>query len=237
MDGATGATVQPSARLASLFRNLASGPVVAMELWGSTCEAPPYPEEARLVQRAVAKRRREFAGGRQCARRALAELGIRDFPLLVGEDRFPLWPRGVVGSITHADDFCAAVATPLAVCRGIGVDVEKRGRIEAALEREICTDEELRWLRSRPKSRRADLATLIFSAKEAFYKCQYCITRKWVGFQDVTLEIGHGCFAVRLLEPSECFPGRQQPLVGRCFIGTDHVFAGIALEAHPSASQ
>ena len=31
-------------------------------------------------------------------------------------------------------------------------------------------------------------ATIFFSAKESFYKCQYPLTKSWVGFQDVELE-------------------------------------------------
>src|SRR3569623_1114660 len=63
---------------------------------------PIHPDEAQQVAGAVAKRRVEFAAGRACARRALTRLGIRDFVLKNGAARAPRWPRGVVGSISHA---------------------------------------------------------------------------------------------------------------------------------------
>ncbi len=37
---------------------------------------------------------------------------------------------------------------------------------------------------------RAETAALIFSAKEAFYKCQYTLTKEFLEFQDVELDLG-----------------------------------------------
>lgn len=52
--------------------------VVAVESHGDdgTEAAPLYPEEQALLTRAVAKRRREFATVRRCARRAMEKLGV-----------------------------------------------------------------------------------------------------------------------------------------------------------------
>ena len=58
-------------------------------------------EEMRHLGASVDKRKREFAAGRLCARRLLAEFGITDFPVRVADDRQPLWPESLVGSITH----------------------------------------------------------------------------------------------------------------------------------------
>src|SRR5271170_2846494 len=67
------------------------------------------PVEATYLGRAVPKRVQEFTAGRLCARRALAEFGIVDFPIKVADDRRPIWPDSMVGSITHTAGFCAAV--------------------------------------------------------------------------------------------------------------------------------
>jgi 4'-phosphopantetheinyl transferase EntD len=38
-------------------------------------------------------------------------LGLPERPIPMGRDRAPVWPEGVVGSISHSDAFClAAVA-------------------------------------------------------------------------------------------------------------------------------
>jgi len=62
---------------------------------------PLHPAEASRLPRMSEKRRVEFVLGRACARRALARLGIHDFALRNDADRTPIWPEGVVGSLTH----------------------------------------------------------------------------------------------------------------------------------------
>src|SRR5205814_1374266 len=58
-----------------------------------------FPEEAVLVASAVESRRLEFARGRSCARRAMAQFDVSPEPILADTKRAPLWPRGVTGSI------------------------------------------------------------------------------------------------------------------------------------------
>jgi 4'-phosphopantetheinyl transferase EntD len=83
------------------LRKLVPADVAVIETCGQDGEPSPlYPEEAVHVERAVEKRRRDFALGRACARRALAVLDDRPpTAILVGEERAPVWPEGIVGSI------------------------------------------------------------------------------------------------------------------------------------------
>jgi 4'-phosphopantetheinyl transferase EntD len=68
-----------------------------------------FPDETRYLGRAVPKRTREFAAGRLCARRALAEFGVTGYPLRMNRDRRPHWPAPVIGSITHTTGMSGAV--------------------------------------------------------------------------------------------------------------------------------
>ena len=77
-----------SASVGALFPPGAS----AAELRAPGDPALLLPEEAAFLGRAVPKRVREFAAGRLCARRALAQFGISDFPLRVAADRQAVWP-------------------------------------------------------------------------------------------------------------------------------------------------
>ena len=45
------------------------------------------------------KRLSDFSTGRYCAIKALEQLGIQDAIIPIGEDRAPIWPEGIVGSI------------------------------------------------------------------------------------------------------------------------------------------
>ena len=212
-------------RLIGLFPR----PIAAYELQGEASEADLHELEAKCYPRAIEKRRLEFAGGRLCARRALADLEVEGFPLVAGPGRAPVWPGGIVGSITHAEGYCGAVAVSTGEYEGIGVDVEVCGRLGRDLESRICTPEEKRWLDSQPSSNRAESATLIFSAKEALYKCQYCITGAWLGFLDVTLEIEAGSFEVHLVTSRASQLEDRGPIRGRYHLDSGLVFAGIGL--------
>src|ERR1700761_3617241 len=82
--------------------------LASADLFGDAPDVTLFPDEEALLGRAVEKRRREFAAGRGCARRALAALGLPPAPLLPGEGGAPRWPDGVVGSITHCAGYAAA---------------------------------------------------------------------------------------------------------------------------------
>ena len=93
------------------------------------------PEERRFIEKAVAKRQHEFATGRFLARGLLARLGHPDFPLLRAEDRLPIWPDGIVGSISHASHACLAAVADSGTSGGIGVDLEPDEPVDAEIER------------------------------------------------------------------------------------------------------
>src|SRR5262249_37950297 len=110
--------------VAAVIDRLLSPPVIAVEEFDDAEPAPLFPAEEELVAQTVPKRRYEFATGRRCARAALAQLGFPPAPLLAGPDRAPLWPDGVVGSITHTDSYrAAAVARAEQLC-SVGIDAE-----------------------------------------------------------------------------------------------------------------
>jgi 4'-phosphopantetheinyl transferase EntD len=161
------------------------------------------PEESWLVQRALPKRRREFAAARNCARRALLLLGESPGPILSGANRQPLWPSGVVGSITHCHDYCAAAVAYRNQIMGLGIDAERNVVLARELYDSVCTPQELRAFRHSGITADllgADPGTLVFSAKESLYKAWYPITGAWLGFENaiIDLNIRSQCFSVRL---------------------------------------
>jgi enterobactin synthetase component D len=162
----------------------------------TSSSADLLPQEKPYIRRATAKRISDFAGGRRCAREALKCLGIEEFPILVNEDRTPRWPPATVGSITHTKGYCAAAIGRADAFHGIGIDAERTDGIEPRLWPEICTSYEVEWLRSHAEEERRRLVAILFSAKEAFYKCQYPITSQVLGFHDVNITLDDGRFSV-----------------------------------------
>ena len=178
------------------------------------------PEEEPLVARAVAKRRAEFTTVRTCARRALGRLGLPPAPLLSGEKREPLWPAGVVGSLTHCAGYGAAAvawATDLAT---VGIDAEPHAELpEGVLER-VSLPVERRELRALPVGVHWD--RLLFSAKESVYKAWFPLARCWLGFEDARLVFAPGPDPTRGTFTAELLVPGLPPVAGR----TVRVFPG-----------
>ncbi|SNS38549.1 4'-phosphopantetheinyl transferase EntD (siderophore biosynthesis) [Antarctobacter heliothermus] len=148
-----------------------------------------FPEEAAVMTRACPARRAEFAAGRQAARRAMARLGLDPTPIPMGPDRAPVWPDGIVGSISHAQGLCLAVVARARDVLSLGVDVEGDAPLTAELIPEICLPEELALL---PDAARPALATRLFSAKEAAYKAHYPLASHVFGFHGLAVDLTEG---------------------------------------------
>ena len=191
-------------------------------------------EEAQYIGKAVLKRVQEFAAGRLCARALLSEFGVKDFPVTVADDRQPVWPEALVGSITHTQGLCAAVVAERALLRAVGLDSEVAGSVKAELWPSICTPAEIEWLRSLAESERTIAATLIFSAKEAFYKCQYPLARERLSFQDARVEVfslgaARGEFNIHATRRIALAAHAELPMRGRYLIHENYLSTGIAL--------
>ncbi len=194
-------------------------------------EGALFPEEAAKIARAVEKRRREFVAGRLCARRAMADLGLPAAPIVAGEDRAPIWPDGVIGTITHTDTWCAAaIARAGRGVRALGLDVEPDTPLKSNLLRTIALPEERALIEARPEPERGLLGKLLFSAKECAYKCQYPLTREFFGFQGmrVHLDVPGGAFVAVFQREAGAFrPGDE--LRGRLVVAEGYVMTAMAL--------
>ena len=177
------------------------------------------PLEAKCVQDAVPKRILEFAAGRSCARLALRSLGLPDSLILPAADRQPIWPAGIVGSITHTAGYCAAVVARCDDCIGLGIDSEQVGGVNHNILNAICLPAEMSWMATLSEHDRACAGALLFSAKEAFYKCQYPLTSEWLEFHDahvVAIDWAtEGAFRVSTKHQPGRLAHLQWPVIGR----------------------
>lgn len=149
-----------------------------------------FPEN---LNNAVPKRKADFLCGRIAAKRCLEYAGLlsRDsagFSLPVGTHRAPVWPQGVIGSITHTVKMASAVVAKSAQCRGIGIDVEHWVEAETYhnINSHILTGAEHALMGLSPFSKE-QILTLIFSAKEALFKALYPSVQVYFDFLDATL--------------------------------------------------
>jgi 4'-phosphopantetheinyl transferase EntD len=162
------------------------------EMFSDAPESAMFASEAATVAGAVSGRRREFGTVRHCARDALARLGVPAVPIARDADGAPVWPAGVVGSMTHCAGYRAAVVARAAELRSVGIDAEPH----AALPEEVrelvvsadAVDEAIpHWDR------------VVFCAKEAVYKAWFPLTRRRLDFADVATTVRRdGSFDARV---------------------------------------
>lgn len=159
--------------------------VVVAEARGRLPRTPLLPDEAPAVARAVCRRRLEFEAGRCLARQALQQLGHPPVAIPQGPNREPIWPAGIVGSITHCRDYCAVALAPTSVAVALGIDAEVRAALDEGVLRLIARPEERVWL-----DQQADAAVwgpLLFSAKEAVYKAWFPLTGRSLDFSAASI--------------------------------------------------
>jgi enterobactin synthetase component D len=155
--------------------------------------ALPLSAEARsrlpqALRHATQKRQREFLAGRWCAKQALQGLGAGSTHVAMAEDRAPIWPDGVVGSITHTGDFAAVAVAWAADIAGLGIDSEHIIDASAAGDiAEICMVNEATLFKPAHGRSFCEFCTFVFSAKEAVFKCLFPLTRKFLEFSDVRI--------------------------------------------------
>jgi 4'-phosphopantetheinyl transferase EntD len=202
--------------------------VVIAEAGPGDWTAPLLPAEEPLVARAVEKRRREFTAGRTCARRALERLGWTDFAIAAGPRREPLWPPGVVGSITHCPGYCAAAVARATDVRSMGIDAELSAPLPEGVTALVCTAAERRQAEALPGDH---WPALVFSAKESIYKAWYPLAERWLDYLDAELAIDaeRGTFSARILVPVEPAILPCSTLTGRFAVGGGRVFTAVVI--------
>ena len=182
----------------------------------------PLPQEAVATARWAPTRLREFAAGRAAVRMAMADLRVPPCPVPVGADRAPVWPAGVVGSISHSRTACLAVLA--------GVDVEEDRPLDPELEETVLTAAERARLQGLTPAQRGRRAKLIFSAKESAYKCQYPLSRTLLDFDafEIVFDRGSGGFSAVFRRAVGPFP-RGAALKGRHAVAGGLIVTGVTL--------
>lgn len=158
------------------------------------------PAEAKIVERAVAKRRADFSTGRYCARQALGSFVNTPQQILQGKGKEPLWPDGIVGSISHAQGLAGAVVARQNDIAAIGMDIETIGGVQPDMWNLLFHANEQELIHS--KQADADIwATLLFSLKESFYKLQYPHTTLFIDFTDMLVSEDNGRLSFSSVNP------------------------------------
>lgn len=202
-------------------------------------DQPLHPAEHAYAESLGEPRRREFALGRACARRALAGLGIHDFPLLNRADRTPQWPPGVVGSLTHCRGFCAVAVARRGEIVGLGLDAEPSRSLSDRMLQRITTAFERSYIAELPDPPRYGWGLAIFTAKESLYKCYFPIAGAFLGFRDAEIEIDPRAtrFSARLCRDDKPDAYGVRRFQGRLQMTEEHVVSAVTLTVAECADE
>lgn len=212
-----------------MIEKLLSAPIVVVTATETHSQAPCYAEEMDLVKNAVAKRKQEFISARNCAREGLAHFGIENFPVLRGKNRQPLWPKDIVGSITHCKDYCAVALSRWGDYQAIGIDAEENSPLKQDTHHLILTDSEIKKLKSRNQLN-SYWTKLIFSIKECVFKCYFPLCHEYLDFlQAEIIFVAGNKFQVKLLVPPPPQYPQFEQIEGNYAVGKNHVFSALAL--------
>lgn len=158
------------------------------------------PGERHLITSAmVPARRASIARGRAAAHAALRAIGLDRGPILSGPRREPLWPQGVVGSISHAAESAVALVAPAHQTDGVGVDIEELRRVPELWDH-LPRPEEREWLGRLDSENREFAIVKLFSAKECVFKAFYPRVQSFFGFEQASLTPTQSGFTARLMD-------------------------------------
>ena len=212
--------------------------VAAVAVQGYDSSALLLPEERAQFGWAVESRMQEFTTARSCARRALLRLGLPPVPILRGPQHEPLWPPGVVGSITHCSGYHAAAVAKRSDVLAVGIDAEIDDELPTRVLERVVVDQERAWLAKAPGGTHWD--RLLFSAKESVYKAWFPFTGHWLDFEDVALTVDPNgrIFSAQLLNASSLstswFP---RTITGRFQVRNGLILTAVTLLAAASSAK
>jgi len=178
----------------------AFGTLVMVAIDGTLEEAELEPEERAHFAQLGDVRRRTWLAGRVALRRALSTVGARIEPVLTGSRGEPRLPEGVAASIAHKESVAVALADLALHTLGVDVEYDRPPRVD--IVRRVLTPHEVEQRQMLCEADRARAVPVAFSVKEAIYKAIHPFCARYVGFQEVELDLRslrEGAVGVRLL--------------------------------------
>lgn len=150
------------------------------------------PDEAIALDASVLKVRRASGAARIVARQLLARIGIMGAALPKGDGGAPVWPPGVVGSMSHNSRIAVATVALSRDVSALGIDIEPGEPLQPDLLDLVATARERERIAEDPFGGR-----LLFAAKEAIYKAVYPLDRTFLDHHDVEVSLSRRRGVVR----------------------------------------
>jgi 4'-phosphopantetheinyl transferase EntD len=141
-------------------------------------------EEAAAFAKSVVAVRRASGAARIVARQLLAQIGLDGCALPKARSGAPIWPNGIVGSISHDSRIAVAAIGWGRDFSALGIDVEPAEALPSELLDLVATPQERAKIDGGPYDGR-----LLFAAKEAVYKAVYPLDQTFLDHHDVEVSL------------------------------------------------
>jgi 4'-phosphopantetheinyl transferase EntD len=174
--------------------------------------------ERQIGQSYQNERLRQFCSGRYLARQAIQAIGGSAAPILRMENGAPLWPDDYIGSLSHSGELVGAIAGCRKDWFGMGLDVERQGRVRPDLWPILFTPEERCYLENKDNPSQRFLSTAFFSIKEAFLKLPSPKPERVQDYQDI-----------EVVQQRQRFSLRGNKIDLRCHFGLSYLSASVFL--------
>lgn len=143
------------------------------------------------IEKSTIKRQAEFFAGRYAAKLALEKHQYAlNTPLSIptGKHREPIWPAGYIGSISHCSGIALCTAALENEIHYLGIDIERYipEQLAVKIAHQIHTEYEQSLLRKVGLSC-SQSTTLLYSAKESFFKAIFPQVGEYFGFECISL--------------------------------------------------
>ena len=182
--GGESSAEQAEAELSRALRALLPAGGVGTARWiRSGDEAHLRLDEQRHLRSAVTSVRRASGAARVAARSVATQLGLALDAVPHNDQRAPVWPPGLVGSLAHDRDCAVAVLAPSKILAGVGVDVEPIQTLEPDLAELLGEPSEFDGFDE------TLAANALFSIKEAVYKAVHPLDGVFLDFKDVRVAV------------------------------------------------
>jgi 4'-phosphopantetheinyl transferase EntD len=142
------------------------------------------PKEAAAFATSVVAVRRASGAARIVARQLLAQVGLAGCALPKATSGAPIWPDGIVGSISHDSLVAVAAVAMRHDFSALGIDIEPAEALPSDLLDLVVTPQERAKLDDDPYQGR-----LLFAAKEAVYKAVYPLDQTFLDHHDVEVSL------------------------------------------------
>jgi 4'-phosphopantetheinyl transferase EntD len=142
------------------------------------------PDESSAFASSILKVRRASGAARIVARQMLSRLGQPECALPRAPSGAPIWPAGIVGSLSHDSRVAVAAVGSCRDVGAIGIDVEPAECLPSELLGIVATPRERLNIAHDPYRGR-----LLFAAKEAVYKALYPLDHLFLEHHDIEIDL------------------------------------------------